>query len=131
MASANELVFSLDPHRSADVCASLAARGARALAVGGCTLELIAAERRLVGAIISWEHAAPIKIERLALALAQADGVLRRDLDADTIRLRTLDVGQQIVTVRTVSDLAPFGGWTPARAPSTAATGRRAFSVAA
>ncbi len=125
MARSNGLVFALDPDRTSSLCDQLAARDGRALAVGGCTLELIVDQGRVLGAVISWEWAVPLKVERLALAIVNAGGVLRRDLDAEATLQAARDEGRRVVAIDSARELAPFRRKALALAPYAPAIPRR------
>ncbi len=98
----------MHPDCAPDLRTHLAARDARVLTPGGCRLELVldAVRRpRELHAIVSWELAVPLKVERLGQALVAAGGVLRRELDADLVRLTAAAAGHRLIHVGSVRDL--------------------------
>lgn len=134
MPRANGLVFSIDPARAQGLEAHLGARDARALNPGGCSLELLCdsfRRPREVTAIVSWELAVPLKVERLALALIAGGAELRRDLDPDTLRLHARTSGHHVLRVVTLADLEPFRPGPARFAAGAAPIGLRSFSSAA
>ncbi len=59
-------------------------------------------------AILSWDRAVPLKVQRLAGALVAGGAELRRDLDADGVRHRAVAAGHPIMRITGVDDLVTF-----------------------
>jgi hypothetical protein len=124
MGAATGIVFDLDPRAGPGLVVHLRPLGGAALAPDGCVLELVADRRanpRELHAIVSWQRAVPLKIERLARAVIAAGGVLRRDVDADGLRHRALVAGHVVARIASAADLEAFD-----RPPGTAAPRDRA-----
>lgn len=134
MQPATGIVLVLDPSAAPSLVDHLTGRDGRVLAPAGCALELLAdrlPRPRELHAIVSWDRAVPLKVERLALAVIAAGGVLRRDLDADGLRHRARVAGHHVVRVRSAADLVAFRRARPTRSRFTASPSHRALSSAA
>ncbi|MCW3011136.1 MAG: hypothetical protein JWO90_1540 [Solirubrobacterales bacterium] len=103
------------------MCDHLGSHDGRALAPEGCALELLTdrpGNPRQLQAIVSWDRAVPLKVERLAVAVMGAGGVLRRDLDADGLRHRAVAAGHLVRRILTTADVEAFVRTGPLLAPN-------------